>query len=64
MRIDGLAGARQLRFQLRAEPGGEVAVALRSPAGLPRLLHPNTRVVDAVAGTVADGWEGKRGGRP
>lgn len=64
MRIDGLAGARQLRFQLRAEPGGEVAVALRSPAGLPRLLHPNTRVVDAVAGTVTDGWEGKRGGRP
>lgn len=64
MRIDGLAGARQLRFQLRAEPGGEAAVALRSPAALPRLLFPNARVVDAMAGTVADGWEAKREGRP
>jgi len=64
LNIDGLSGTQQLRFQLRAEPGGEGPVSLRSPASLRSYFLPNTRIVDVGAGTVSDGWEGMREGRP
>lgn len=61
----GIGSCRPVaRFRIGERVSSEAAVALRSPAALPRLLFPNTRVVDASAGTVSDGWEGKREGRP
>ena len=64
LNIEGLSGKRQLRFQIRAEPGGEGSVTLRSPGSLRKFYLPNTRIVDAGAGTVSDGWDGMREGRP
>jgi hypothetical protein len=54
LRIDGLSGKQQLRFQLRAEPDAGGNVYLRSPASARKYFRPNTRTVDVGEGTLSD----------